>query len=110
MGRLLAGLAVAFLLAASAPAAARDEASKPQTVAEMLDRLEAAFKARAVLDVLALYAPLTEEAKREETEALDAVFSAEEVQLSLQPPARMAADVTRVRLGVQVFSMREPRG
>ena len=52
----------------------------------MLDRLEAAFKARAVLEVLALYAPLTEEAKREETEALDAVFSAEEVQLSLQPP------------------------
>lgn len=97
-----------MLLAGAAPAVAPDLV-RPQTVTEMLDRLEAAFKARAVLEVLNLYAPLTEEARREETEALDAAFSAEEVQLSLQPPTRVPSDITRVRLGAQVFSTREPR-
>jgi hypothetical protein len=107
-GRHLFGLAAVCLLASAAPAAAQEDL-RPQSIKEVLDRLEAAFKARAVLDVLALYAPLTEETRRDETEALDAVFSSEELRLSLQPPTRLASDITRVRLGAQIFSMREPR-
>lgn len=83
--------------------------TRPTTVAALMDQLEAAFKDRDLASSLALFSFPDAESRRLETEALQAIFSADEVQLTLQRPAQVAAETTRIRAGGQIFSTTEPR-
>jgi hypothetical protein len=93
----------ATLLGAEAPP------PRPATAVELLDRLEAAFRARDLPAALSLYRLADEDALRAETYVLGGVFASEEVSLLLQRPSRVRPDATRLGTSGQVFSAREPR-
>ena len=103
-----AGLGL-LLLTLGGDLGAQIEPVRPATVSALMDQLEAAFRDRDLAATLALYALPDEEARRQETEALQTLFGADEIALSLQRPAQIAADASRLRVGGQVFSTTEPR-
>ena len=103
-----AGLALLLLLAGG-ELRAQLEPVRLTTVASTMDELESAYRDRNLARVLALYSFPNEEGRQRETEALQSLFAAEEVLLSLQRPAQVAAEVSRIRVAGQIFSTTEPR-
>ena len=89
-----AGLGL-LLLTLGGDLGAQIEPVRPPTVSALMDQLEAAFRDRDLAATLALYALPDEEARRQETEALQTLFGAEEVALSLQRPAQLLDGVQR---------------
>ena len=88
---------------------AQIEPDRPTTVAAIMDQLETAFRDRDLGATLALFSFPDEEARLRETEVLQTVFAADEVELSLQRPAQVPAEVSRIRAMGQIFSATEPR-
>lgn len=103
-----AGLGLLMALAAR-ELRAQDELVRPPTPAAVMDQLETAFLNHDLPGALALFSFPDEATLERERETLSTVFGAEEVQLTLQRPARIPADASRVRAGAQVFSSTEPR-
>ena len=88
---------------------AQIEMVRPATLAATMDQLEAAFHDRDLAAALALFSFPDEETRRLETETLQNLFAAEQIELSLQRPAQVAAEVSRIRAMGQIFSTTEPR-
>jgi hypothetical protein len=108
---LLAWLAAAPLASAqppAPPAAAPAELPAPASAAELLSRLGAVWRAKDAPAYLALWDFGSPDARAdEELFALDH-FGGDESELRLQPaPVRPAA--ARLEVGMDVFSVREPR-
>jgi hypothetical protein len=105
--RVRAGALGLLLLLAPVPLPAQE--ARPQTVAEILDRLEAAYDTRDAAAAASLYLWADEESRTLETENLQTIFGAEQVELSLQRPARVPAEVRKVVVSGQLFRASEPR-
>jgi hypothetical protein len=114
-GATVAALTLGLLLTRvfEGPAAPEEPAqallSRPGTVSELLDRLEAGFQSRDLEGLMGLLELPDEGARQAERDLLRTLFEAEEVALILQRPASVAASATRLRVSGQVFRASEPR-
>ncbi len=107
--RLLAlpALVLALGTGAAAPPA---KAGRPADLTALLDRLEAVWRAKDTDGYLSLWAFESAEPRQEETEAIQAVFDAEDNQLILQRPSPTTTGADRLGADAQVFTATEPRG
>ena len=100
----------ALVLALGTGAAPPAKAGRPADLTALLDRLEAVWKAKDTDGYLSLWAFESAEPRQEETEAIQAVFDAEDNQLILQRPSPTTTGADRLGADAQVFTATEPRG
>jgi hypothetical protein len=83
--------------------------SHPDSPSNLLDRLEAAWKARDLDAYIALWAFENDQAKDDEREFAQARFASDRAQIEVQRPASIPEGHERLGFGVQTFSSTEPR-
>jgi hypothetical protein len=103
---LLAGLSVAGAAELSAQGV-RDEAGGALA---LLSRLESAWKARDLASYLALWAARDAAARQDERSWAQDHFAADVSELRVQRPASVPGGLDELRVFVDAYSIREPRG
>src|SRR5262245_49542381 len=104
-------LVAALLLGGAARAGAQGAPAAPPaaTPAELLQRLEASWRARDVAAYLALWEFATVDAHEDERQYAEQAFAAEELQLRFDPPL-LEPGREGFAVNLDVFSITEPRG
>jgi hypothetical protein len=89
--------------------AAAPQTAAPEAPSNLLDRLEATWKARDLEGYLALWSFANESEKSDEREFAQTRFASDKAQMEIQRPSLIPGGHDRLGFGVQTFSSTEPR-